>query len=71
LAVVVYNKFNKKELFSFSLQPGKPYSITLRARIYETAVRHDIVAIACGSFSFIVKIDPTAKNTQNPSCIIS
>lgn len=70
IKIVTYNKFDHKELFSFDLQPETHYSVTQRARIYEIGVRHDLLVFACGSFSFIVKLDEKVEK-KSSTCIIS
>lgn len=69
IKIVTYNKFDHKELFSFDLHPETHYSVTQRARIYEIGTRHDLLVFACGSFSFIVKLDE--KVEKSSTCIIS
>jgi hypothetical protein len=71
--VVVYDKFTQKELFSFVLHHDKAANPNIRARIYEIGIRHDLMVIACGSFSFVVKIDPAIESAkdQDSTCVVS
>lgn len=70
IKIVTYNKFDHKKLFSFDLEPENHFSVSQRARIYEIAVRHDLLVFACGSFSFIVKLDEKVERTSS-TCVIS
>jgi hypothetical protein len=73
IAVLVFDKFTRKQLFQFVLFPDIESATPVRSRIFEFVVRHDICVLACGGFSFIVETDETAEaeEVKREFCLIS